>query len=330
FIFSNYDVSKLYVEVGNKNWMEHWIEKNSQILNFSKYLNKLQIVENKQHRFKIITHLANFLGLGKYKKLFKFFGGGEVLTDERPFPHDGWNLPLLFNYSIKRGEFVLLGGIGKITKRRTNLLYKYLLPKAQSIITRDKISYEIVENEKGIMNNEQLKFYQDFSLETLKELKMNNEKLIIKNEKPRSCGTSLCSGIIEEEKIASSQRSFSQGQNYKKKSDYILINVNKKSCDQENLNKIKEFCQKYYNYKKIFFPCDINDDLLCYPNLKKIIPDLQLHNRTEKDLFESLNLFLSCKAGIGARLHFLLPLKIYDKPLIAIPYADKINKMIMN
>ncbi|MFA5748403.1 MAG: hypothetical protein WC872_04835, partial [Candidatus Absconditabacterales bacterium] len=42
FIFSNYDVSKLYVEVGNKNWMEHWIEKNSQILNFSKYLNKLQ------------------------------------------------------------------------------------------------------------------------------------------------------------------------------------------------------------------------------------------------------------------------------------------------
>jgi hypothetical protein len=47
--------------------------------------------------------------MGKYKHLFKFFGGGEVLSDERPFPHDGRNLPLLFNYSIRKKQFVLLG-----------------------------------------------------------------------------------------------------------------------------------------------------------------------------------------------------------------------------
>jgi len=25
-----------------------------------------------------------------------------VLSDERPFPHDGRNIPLLFNYSVKK------------------------------------------------------------------------------------------------------------------------------------------------------------------------------------------------------------------------------------
>ncbi|MEI7919127.1 MAG: hypothetical protein WCH65_02735 [bacterium] len=48
------------------------------------------------------------MGQGKYKKIYKFFGGGEVLSDERPFPHDGRNIPLLFNYSVRKGKFVLL------------------------------------------------------------------------------------------------------------------------------------------------------------------------------------------------------------------------------
>ncbi len=115
-LFVKYPLTKLFVEVGNKSRMEDRIRENYQGLLTEKQLNSIKLVNAKQHKYKYITHLVNFLGLSKYKKIFKFFGGGEVLSDERPFPHDGRNLPILFNYSVRKGQFVLLGGIGKSKK----------------------------------------------------------------------------------------------------------------------------------------------------------------------------------------------------------------------
>jgi hypothetical protein len=39
-------------------------------------------------------------------------------------------------------------------------------------------------------------------------------------------------------------------------------------------------------------------------------------------------LFSSCEAGIGSRLHFLYPLKIFKKKLLSISNSDKVRKMI--
>ncbi|MEI7558008.1 MAG: hypothetical protein WCJ45_04195 [bacterium] len=111
---------------------------------------------------------------------------------------------------------------------------------------------------------------------------------------------------------------------------YILININKQSVDKENIQKIIDFCQQYPDQKKIFFPCDMNDDIQCFVPLKKYIPDLEIYDWTIHSLNESLSLFFHADGGIGARLHFLLPLKLYEKPMVAIPYADKINRLIIN
>jgi polysaccharide pyruvyl transferase WcaK-like protein len=74
----------------------------------------------------------------------------------------------------------------------------------------------------------------------------------------------------------------------------------------------------------------MNDDIVCFSAIKKHIPGLELYDRTKHPLSESLSLFYHAEGGIGARLHFLLPLKLYEKPIVAIPYADKINKLITN
>lgn len=284
-LFAKYPLTKLFVEVGNKSWMEDRIRENYQGLLTEKQLSSIKLVYAKQHKYKFITHLVNMLGLSKYKKTFKFFGGGEVLSDERPFPHDGWNLPILFNYSVRKGQFVLLGGIGKSKKWRTEILYRQLLPKAEKIVVRDRDSLSIAKK----FNTETV-LYEDFAQETIMnaECKMQNAKW-----------------------------------------KYILININKQSVDRYNIDKIVQFCQNYPDHKKIFFPCDMNDDKLCFGSIKKYISGLEMYDRTKHSLQETLSLFYYADGGVWARLHFLLPLKLYEKPLMAIPYADKINKLII-
>jgi len=285
-LFAKYPLTKLFVEVGNKWWMEDRIWENYQWLLTEKELKNVKFVNAKQHKYKFITHLINFLGRGKYKKTFKFFGGGEVLSDERPFPHDGWNIPLLFNYSVQKKQFVLLGGIGKYKKSRTETLYRYLLPKADKIIVRDRDSLTIAKRR----NPENTMLHQDFAQEIIETAK--HKASIIKQK-------------------------------------YILININKQSVDKENVQRIVDFCIHYPDHKKLFFPCDMNDDKFCFSTIKKYISGLEMYDRTKHSLTESLSLFYYADGWIGARLHFLLPLKLYGKPIVAIPYADKINKLII-
>jgi polysaccharide pyruvyl transferase WcaK-like protein len=79
---------------------------------------------------------------------------------------------------------------------------------------------------------------------------------------------------------------------------YILININKQSVDKKNIHKIIEFCKKYPDHKKIFFPCDMNDDKFCFSHIKKYVPGLEMYDWTKKTLEESLSLFYYADGGI--------------------------------
>lgn len=120
----------------------------------------------------------------------------------------------------------------------------------------------------------------------------------------------------------------SPGKKTKPPFPYILINLTPKSRWKESLNKIQSFCEDYPKHKKIFFPCDINDDLQYFIQLKKSIPEIELYNRTKHSLDETLELFYNSDWGIWARLHFLYPLKIFKKNYQALVYEEKIEKMI--
>lgn len=286
-IFSHYsELEQLVVEVNNKTWMEYWVKKNYQEYLTKQQYAKVSFVEIKQHRWKWLTHVLSLLGFGKYKKFFKFFGGWEVLSDERPFPHDWRNIPLLFNATIRKGKFMLLWGIGTPKKRRTEVLYNLLLPRAQGIITREEISYKT-----AVKWNGHTSIYQDFSQHIIENVSC---------EKP----------LIWE--------------------SYVLINCNLKSWNHKTKQHIVDFCKTHAQHKKIFFPCDMNDDIYCFADLQQDIPDLELYDWTKNSLEDSLCLLKNTEAAIGARLHFLLPLKIYKKHFTAIKYAEKISKMIQN
>lgn len=284
-IFSqNPEIEELVVEVGNKVWMEYRVKKNHDKYLSQDYYQKITFVEIKQHRWKQLTHLLSFLGFGKYRTYFKFFGWWEVLSDERNFPHDGRNLPILFFSTIRNKRFMLLGGIGKPQKRRTKILYNFLLPRAKGIITREQTSYQT-----ALKRNPLVTIHQDFSENIIQNIECKN------NKEPDS---------------------------------YVLINCNIKSRNTEAKQDIINFCQTHSQHKKIFFPCDMNDDMYCFFDLQQDIPDLEMYDRTKHSFPDSLCLFKFATAAIWARLHFLLPLKLYKRPFIAIKYAEKIYKMI--
>ena len=82
------------------------------------------------------------------------------------------------------------------------------------------------------------------------------------------------------------------------KSKYIMININKQSVDKENVQRIVDFCVHYPDHKKIFFPCDMNDDKHCFHIIKKYIPGLEMYDRMKHSLTESLSLFYHADGGI--------------------------------
>ena len=79
---------------------------------------------------------------------------------------------------------------------------------------------------------------------------------------------------------------------------YILINLNNKSRTEKNITKIKDFIAKYPDHKKIYFPCDMQDDLELFFELSHEIDELELFDWTEHSLIETLHLFYKAEAGI--------------------------------
>jgi len=76
---------------------------------------------------------------------YKCFGGGEVLSPERPIPHDGWNLYLGHRLWKKCRKYSLFGGFGVAKKKLDFALYNRILPRAERIVCREADSYETVK-----------------------------------------------------------------------------------------------------------------------------------------------------------------------------------------
>ena len=108
----------------------------------------------------------------------------------------------------------------------------------------------------------------------------------------------------------------------------ILINISPKHFNEDNLEKIQKFVLKYPNHTKIFFPADVNFDKEFYPEIRKFLPDLQIYDWTKHPLSDTISLFQSCDGWVGSRLHFLYPLKIFQKDFVSISQSDKIKKML--
>ena len=72
----------------------------------------------------------------------------------------------------------------------------------------------------------------------------------------------------------------------------------------------------------------MNDDIGCFEIVKSFVPGLDLYDWTKHPLEKTIQLFSQSEAGIGSRLHFLLPLKFFDKKFESLSKAEKVQKMI--
>jgi len=148
WIFHNYDIEKIYVESGDEIWMRKWLNANEKLLD------------------KNIFDRINIIWKNWYKSLWSdlklFLWWWELFTDQRPFPYDWWNYILKFRKEIFWWKVVMIWWIGKIRKIRTKILYDITLGKAEKIICREKISFELA---KKYNNNTEL--YHDFALDVI-------------------------------------------------------------------------------------------------------------------------------------------------------------------
>lgn len=148
WIFHNCSIEKLYIESWDKNWMKNWIDMNNDLLN-KNVMNKIVVVWKDWYK-----NLESDLKL--------FLGWGELFTDQRPFPYDGWNYLLKFWKQIWKWNVVMLWWIGKVWKFRTNILYNLTLRQAEKIVVREKTSYELAKK-----YNKNTELYHDFALDVI-------------------------------------------------------------------------------------------------------------------------------------------------------------------
>ena len=347
----NLNIEELVVEVADKTRADQRLEENNLFLNEIK--NKIKVVSLWSWFTKKITQAKKVLGFCPYKKYFKIFGGWEVLNFERNILHAGFNLGIMYNYTIKKRRFMLVGGI---TKAKTNLqkrFYKFILPRAQQIVLREKSSYDYVNqflatNNKSKYSNfkawqqiQSIILYQDFSQEILeitqKQLMINSLSPTEKTNHHRydwaknsiTDGVDKAVSFFKTGKFKEKAQEDTESQDPPKEPTYVIINITHHILNSNTSRELKSFLQKHHDSKKYFFPGDMVDDIKVYKSLQKDYPEIKLYNWTKYPLLETLSFIQKAKAWLSARLHVLFPLKIFWVPFQALVYKDKVRKLIL-
>jgi polysaccharide pyruvyl transferase WcaK-like protein len=224
----------------------------------------------------------------------KVIGGGEVITDARKAPHNGWNYLGLYWLSLLFGNVIFLGGIGEPKSWWSKILWNILLRGASDVIVREQTSYERV-----LQYTKKVVLHRDFAFD-----------------------------ILDNSKINFNKRDSSQAQN--DQGTYIIINCNSHYWNDEVIARIQDFCGKYPHHSYIYFPAAMGDDsdVLYFDLLKQSIATIELYDWRKHSLQDTLTLFAGAHAGIATRLHVLLPLQYFSIPLEAFVYQEKISKIL--
>jgi polysaccharide pyruvyl transferase WcaK-like protein len=281
-------------------WMEHRFDTNksfvTQLLGYSSWAVQDED-ENKPTHFFDGGKKINFVEVSKdirdnFRYDMYFFGGGEVFAESRGF-HGGWNYYLRYLFALYTKPFVLLGGIETPTTVWQKLLYKYLLPKAHSIVCREKASYQT-----ALMYHPKSVLYQDFAVPLL-------HAYLHHYKHPRHIA-----GLTDKDHPR-----------------YLLINMVPSMATEESFAKIKQ-CIEQYNDCQLIYVHGGEQDRPYGEWMIGAYPDTQIYDWTEHSLQDTLTLFAYAQAGIGCRLHFLLLLQELNIPRYALVYAEKVSKLV--
>jgi hypothetical protein len=95
---------------------------------------------------------------------------------------------------------------------------------------------------------------------------------------------------------------------------YVLINSSPLCSFDQAVKKIKNFLRKFPHAQPLYFPAHWGEDLQYFEKLQEHLPPLELFDWTKAGVATTMKLFYFAQGGIGARLHFLYPLKFFGVP----------------
>lgn len=156
-----------------------------------------------------------------------------------------------------------------------------LFDQAQHIGARDYQSYKRAKFLVSDPQKKKIHLIGDFTLPFLEEAK----------------------NILEEEQIKN------------ERGNYLLINMDTLCKKEETLTKIAHFLEKYPNAQPLYMAMDFIHEQECFSFLQQHFPNLELFNRTSEGLLHTLKCFYFAQAGIGTKLHFLYPMKVFGKEI---------------
>jgi polysaccharide pyruvyl transferase WcaK-like protein len=149
YIFKHYQIDSLLIEAKDTVWLETRLHRHQWLLGV--HFHKITV---------IAKHSA-----WKQKRDVLFLWWWEVLTDGRSFPHN-WRNYLLYRKTILFGKYNLLWGIGTPQSFFSKILRKVLLSRAQSVVTREKRSYDVVTT----FRKQETVLYHDFAKDVINPL----------------------------------------------------------------------------------------------------------------------------------------------------------------
>lgn len=291
WIDENFGSYQIFISAGDEKWLE------KRIVNHKRYypagmLEKITVLPKSDK----IQLAKEALGMGEDWD-FVVLWGGQVVDEDRKFPHDGWNIPMLYRKYLNEWKVALIWGIGTENKDGTALLHKILLDRSKIILLRDKFSEGLAEK---YLNEEK----KEKKLQTVGDLSLP----ILENFKNQM--------IVSYEK---SQRD-----------PYVLINVSPEVDFDASVRKIKLFLSRFPQCQPVFFAAHAVDDMKYFSRLQELFPSLELFDWTQAGVEKTLNLFYFAEAGIWQRLHFLYILKFLGKEYEVLKMTHKIQVNLLD
>ncbi len=277
YLFKNYPLDHLFIEAHDTDRLQVRLDRHTSFL--GEYYRMITLVGK---------HTAH-----QYKRDELFLWWGEVLTDGRPFPYNGWNYLLRYPLTIVSGRYHLLWGLGTPKKRSSNRLWNQLIGHAKSVVTREKKSYQLACLYRKWKHTV---LYQDFAEAVF-------AYYLPKKHKPLS--------ELDQDK---------------KTSQTILLNCNPyiRSHDtkQKLIHTALPFTHCYY------FPGERGVDDQFFDELHEALPELVLYDRTTHSLWEICSDMAVCSHALAARLHVLWLAKLLHIPFEPLVYQEKISTFL--
>lgn len=288
YLFANYPLQKLYIEVENIDWFSTWLHRHSSLL--WDVLSKVELIA-KSDKVSVIRHsILN-------PTVHLFLGWGEVFTPARGWFHGWWNLYILYWFSFIRHRVTLLWWVSKAKNRSFKLLYRLTLSSCDKIILREPTSYEYVVT--NYTSKDKVLLYQDFWHAFIDSLDMSKLTENTGTSKTRP----LCPYLVV---------------NTNPHIDMSILTEKLSILTQEtNIDTIV-----YFPWDKVdtMFYNQLSTLFSTYK--------WTLFDWTKYDIFAIIDLFKHTRHWLGVRLHVLSMFQRFWIPYDYVIYQEKISKFL--